>query len=185
LRGARKAPAGSTRCAARLRHCASVGASHKLSSGGRRVVAQPPRRMHPRQGCPQRSGRKISRCAPAELDRLASTPRARSREERRLQPPSSKFDDADVHVWQTLVAMGAIYFCFMMIGAFRYRIPPAGWRPDGWAPPAASNAMISQHNVHLRDARCRDASLPEMRYFFPRMGLSLQINHERKSEFSA
>src|ERR1700710_1082965 len=57
-----------------------------------------------------------------------------------------------VGVWETLVAMGAIYFCFMMIGAFRYRIPPAGWRPDGWTPPAASNAMISQHNVHLRDA---------------------------------
>ena len=57
-----------------------------------------------------------------------------------------------VGVWQTLVAMGAIYFCFMMIGAFRYRIPPAGWRPDGWTPPATSNAMISQHNVHLKDA---------------------------------
>jgi MFS family permease len=57
-----------------------------------------------------------------------------------------------VGVWQTLIAMGAIYFCFMMIGAFRYRIPPAGWRPDGWTPPAASNAMISQHNVHLKDA---------------------------------
>ena len=40
----------------------------------------------------------------------------------------------------------------MMVGAFRYRIPPAGWRPDGWTPPAASNAMISQHNVHLKDA---------------------------------
>ena len=57
-----------------------------------------------------------------------------------------------VGVWQTLIAMGAIYFVFMMIGAFRYRIPPAGWRPDGWTPPAASNAMISQHNVHLKDA---------------------------------
>jgi len=48
--------------------------------------------------------------------------------------------------------MGAIYFCFMMIGAFRYRLPPMGWRPDGWTPPPASNAMISQHNVHLKDA---------------------------------
>ena len=57
-----------------------------------------------------------------------------------------------VGVWQTFVAMAAIYFCFMIIGAFRYRLPPAGWRPDGWTPPAASNAMISQHNVHLKDA---------------------------------
>jgi MFS family permease len=48
--------------------------------------------------------------------------------------------------------MGAIYFVFMMIGAFRYRIPPAGWRPEGWTPPEKANAMISQYNVHLNDA---------------------------------
>src|ERR1700742_358033 len=59
---------------------------------------------------------------------------------------------SSVGVWQTFLAMGVIYFFFMMIGAFRYRIPPAGWRPDGWTPPAKSNAMISQHNVHLKDA---------------------------------
>jgi len=59
---------------------------------------------------------------------------------------------ASVGAWQTFVALGAIYFCFMMIGAFRYRIPPAGWRPDGWTPPHEGNAMISQHNVHLNDA---------------------------------
>src|SRR5262249_31071361 len=53
---------------------------------------------------------------------------------------------------ETFFALGAIYFFFMMVGAFRYRLPPAGWRPDGWKPPAASNAMISQHNVHLKDA---------------------------------
>jgi MFS family permease len=58
----------------------------------------------------------------------------------------------DVGAWQTFLVMGAIYFVFMMIGAFRYRIPPAGWRPDGWTPPATSNTMISQHHVHLKDA---------------------------------
>jgi MFS family permease len=57
-----------------------------------------------------------------------------------------------VGAWETFLTMAAIYFCFMMIGAFRYRLPPAGWRPDGWTPSAASNAMISQHNVHLNDA---------------------------------
>ena len=31
----------------------------------------------------------------------------------------------------------------MMIGAFGYRIPPAGWRPAGWTPPAKAKAMIS------------------------------------------
>jgi MFS family permease len=58
----------------------------------------------------------------------------------------------DQGVWKTFLAMAAIYFFFMLIGAFRYRIPPAGWRPEGWTPPPASNTMISQHNVHLKDA---------------------------------
>ena len=58
----------------------------------------------------------------------------------------------DVGVWQTFLVLAAIYFFFMIVGAFRYRLPPAGWRPSGWAPPAQNNTMISQHNVHLRDA---------------------------------
>jgi MFS family permease len=57
-----------------------------------------------------------------------------------------------VGVWETFVAMGVIYFAFMVIGAFRYRIPPAGWKPEGWTPPSKANAMISQNNVHLKDA---------------------------------
>jgi len=58
----------------------------------------------------------------------------------------------DVGVWQTFLAMAAIYFFFMMIGAFRYRIPPVGWRPDGWTPPSENKSMITQHHVHLKDA---------------------------------
>jgi MFS family permease len=58
----------------------------------------------------------------------------------------------DVGVWQTFLVMGVIYFVFMMIGAFAYRLPPAGWRPDGWTVPAKANAMISTNNVHLDNA---------------------------------
>jgi MFS family permease len=57
-----------------------------------------------------------------------------------------------VGAWETFLAMSVIYFVFMMIGAFRYRIPPAGWRPEGWTPANKANAMISQNNVHLNDA---------------------------------
>ncbi len=57
-----------------------------------------------------------------------------------------------VGAWETFVAMGAIYFVFMMIGAFRYRLPPTGWQPEGWTAPTKSNAMISTRNVHLNDA---------------------------------
>ena len=40
----------------------------------------------------------------------------------------------------------------MTIGALGYRVPPAGWKPAGWTPPAAqtSNAMITQHHVHVK-----------------------------------
>jgi MFS family permease len=57
-----------------------------------------------------------------------------------------------VGVWETFVTMGVIYCVFMMIGAFRYRLPPAGWRPDGWTPPSETKTMISQHHVHLDNA---------------------------------
>jgi MFS family permease len=58
----------------------------------------------------------------------------------------------DVGAWQTFLAMGAIYFFFMTVGAFRYRLPPAGWRPDDWTPPSEAKSMITQHQVHLKDA---------------------------------
>ena len=34
-----------------------------------------------------------------------------------------------VGVWETLLVLAAVYFGFMMLGAFAYRIPPAGWTP--------------------------------------------------------
>src|SRR5476651_2559041 len=57
-----------------------------------------------------------------------------------------------VGVWETFATMGVIYFVFMMIGAFAYRVSPAGWRPDGWTPPSENRTMISQHHVHLDNA---------------------------------
>ncbi len=59
---------------------------------------------------------------------------------------------ASVGVWQTFLAMGAIYFVFMLIGAFGYSLPPTGWRPEGWNPPTGTNTMITQHHVRLGDA---------------------------------
>ncbi|MEO9341217.1 OFA family MFS transporter [Mesorhizobium sp. SB112] len=57
-----------------------------------------------------------------------------------------------VGVWQTFLVMAAIYFVFMMCGAFGYRIPPAGWRPEGWKAPESKSTMITTRHVHLRDA---------------------------------
>jgi MFS family permease len=57
-----------------------------------------------------------------------------------------------VGVWETFVTMGVIYFVFMMIGAFAYRVSPVGWQPDGWTPPSEKKSMITEHHVHLNDA---------------------------------
>src|SRR5579883_1302960 len=60
---------------------------------------------------------------------------------------------SSVGVWQTLATMGVIYFVAMSIGAFGYRLPPDGWRPEGWTPPAAAaKPMITHRDVHLNDA---------------------------------
>lgn len=57
-----------------------------------------------------------------------------------------------VGVWETFVTMGVVYFVFMMIGAFAYRVTPAGWQPEGWTPPSEKKSMITEHHVHLNNA---------------------------------
>lgn len=56
----------------------------------------------------------------------------------------------EVGVWQSFVAMAAIYFVFMTAGALAYRVPPTGWKPEGWTPPAKkANAMVTYRHVHV------------------------------------
>ncbi|KZN17002.1 MULTISPECIES: OFA family MFS transporter [Pseudomonas] len=59
-----------------------------------------------------------------------------------------------VGVWQSFLVMAAIYFVFMIGGALSYRVPPTGWKPEGWTAPAkkASNAMITHRHVHVHVA---------------------------------
>jgi MFS family permease len=49
-------------------------------------------------------------------------------------------------VAQAMLAMGAIYFCFMMFGALLVRVPPEDWLPPGYVPPKAK-AMITSQNL--------------------------------------
>lgn len=59
----------------------------------------------------------------------------------------------NVGVWQTFVVLAAIYFVFMLWGSLSYRVPPTGWKPKNWTPPATqNNAMISSKHVHLNNA---------------------------------
>jgi len=58
-----------------------------------------------------------------------------------------------VGVWQTFVTLAAIYTAFMLYGSLGYRVPPLGWKPAGWTPPAAKeNVMIATRHVHLKNA---------------------------------
>jgi MFS family permease len=59
--------------------------------------------------------------------------------------------DTNVGVWQTFLVLAVIHLVFMMSGAFGYRVPPAGWVPEGWTPPAGK-AMITKGHVHLNNA---------------------------------
>lgn len=56
-----------------------------------------------------------------------------------------------VGVWETFLALAAIYFVFMIGGALAYRVPTSGWKPAGWTPPAkaAGNGMITDRHVHV------------------------------------
>ncbi len=58
----------------------------------------------------------------------------------------------DVGVVSTFLVMAAGYFVFMMAGALGYRVPPTGWKPTGWTPPAAQvkNLMITQRHVNVK-----------------------------------
>jgi MFS family permease len=58
----------------------------------------------------------------------------------------------NVGVGQTFLVLGIIYFFFMMVGAMTYRVPPSGWKPEGWTPPVADSkkSMITQHHVNVK-----------------------------------
>jgi MFS family permease len=60
-----------------------------------------------------------------------------------------------VGVAQTFFAIGLIYFVVMMLAAFSYRLPAAGWTPAGWTPPDEAHRarrMISANDVDIDEA---------------------------------
>jgi MFS family permease len=56
---------------------------------------------------------------------------------------------SSVGVQETFVTMGVIYFIAMLAGAFGYRVPPADWKPAGWASPVRQAGMITARHVHV------------------------------------
>jgi MFS family permease len=57
-----------------------------------------------------------------------------------------------VGVAETFIAMGVIYFCFMMVGAAIVRVPAPGWKPAGYTPPVVAQKLITKNDVYVYDA---------------------------------
>ncbi len=58
-----------------------------------------------------------------------------------------------VGVAETFVALGIIYFCFMMFGVLTVRVPAEGWRPAGFVPkPAGSQTLVTSAQVEVGTA---------------------------------
>ncbi len=50
-------------------------------------------------------------------------------------------------VANSIIALGVMYFCLMMVGALIIRRPPRHWKPEGWTPPAQKNKMIADRSI--------------------------------------
>jgi MFS family permease len=57
-----------------------------------------------------------------------------------------------VGVAEAFVALGLIYFCFMMAGAMVVRLPPPGWAPEGYVAPAEPKKLITNRHVFVYQA---------------------------------
>ena len=52
----------------------------------------------------------------------------------------------------TFVAMGLIYFVFMLFGVLTVRVPPAGWAPAGYTPSARPRPLVTTRDVDANTA---------------------------------
>ena len=55
-------------------------------------------------------------------------------------------------VAQAFLALGLIYFCYMVFGSFIVRVPAEDWKPAGYAPPDHPHGLITSANVALDQA---------------------------------
>src|ERR1700750_375145 len=57
-----------------------------------------------------------------------------------------------VGVAETFIALGVIYFVFMMVGAAIVRVPPPGWAPAGYIAPVQPKPLVTTENVTATNA---------------------------------
>ena len=63
-------------------------------------------------------------------------------------------DSGAAGVAEAFFIIGIIYLLVMLIAAFSYRLPAAGWKPQGWEEPAEAErgALITANNVDIDQA---------------------------------
>jgi MFS family permease len=65
----------------------------------------------------------------------------------------SKFSTpTHVGVAETFIVLGAVYFVFMMVGAFIVRVPASNWAPAGYVAPTQASKLITKNDVYVYDA---------------------------------
>ncbi len=57
-----------------------------------------------------------------------------------------------IGVAETFLTLGAVYFAFMMVGAWLVRVPADDWKPAGWTAPAQPKKLVTTKNVYVYDA---------------------------------
>jgi MFS family permease len=57
-----------------------------------------------------------------------------------------------IGVAEAFIALGCLYFVFMMVGAAIVRVPAPDWKPEGYVAPAAAQRLITRNDVYVYDA---------------------------------
>jgi MFS family permease len=57
-----------------------------------------------------------------------------------------------IGVAETFVVLGIVYAIFMLVGAAIVRLPPPGWKPEGFVPPAQPKKLVTTKDVYVYQA---------------------------------
>ena len=55
-------------------------------------------------------------------------------------------------VMEAFLVMGAVYYCFMVFGSMTVRVPPPGWKPEGFVPRTVEQELVTTANVTADEA---------------------------------
>ena len=57
-----------------------------------------------------------------------------------------------VGVAEAFIVLGAVYFIWMLVGSLIVRVPAPEWKPEGYAPPAQAQKLITRNDVFVYDS---------------------------------